>query len=267
MPTPETAPAAEEKQEVDIFGDNQDPEAEAPPAKEEEGDEKKGEQEEEKGDEGGDEEEEESDDSETVEALKAANKAKDESIRNMRRRIKELEKSGGSASDAELELPYPNVKFAKDLTQDERDEMTETELKQHDVLAEMQQRINNDVKKAHEKAVKESESGDDDGDKLDKAEAKDFAKAEALKLAKGKKDVANEILAEYNRFNNEGLTEKQIVENLERANRLRPDYQPPKTQPKKKGKAVKGGSGSDPFGIDTIVEEAAGTGDKETYNL
>jgi len=265
---------AEEKEEVNIFGDNQDPEAEAPPADDsKQGDDDKAKSEPQKGEEDqeddaddGEEEEEGEDGSEAVEALREANKAKDESIRNMRRRIKELEKGGGNASDVEVDLPYKDVKFSKDLSEDERDSMTEIELKQHDQIAEMQTRINNDVLEAHKKAT-EGSGDDDDGEVLDKSESKDFARTQALKLAKGKKKVANEILEEYNRFNNEGLTEAQITENLERANRLRPDYQPPKQQARRKGKAVKSGSKSDPFGVDTIVEEASGSGDKETYNL
>lgn len=268
---------ADEKDSVDIFGD--EPEEATEQAPEEEGDDttkddKKGGEDKKKGDKGDDDDTEDDDDNPVVQALKESNKVKDDSIRAMRRRIKELEKGGGKASDAEVDLPYKSIQWSKDLSEDERDSMTETEIKQMDQIAEMQQRINDDVQKAHDAEVKKAEEADEDddddwdtGEKLDKGEAKKFAKSEALKLAGGDKDVANEILQEYNLFNNEGLTDSQIKERLEKANKLRPDYQPPKMQKKKTGKAAKGNAAADPFGVDTIVEQAAGGDNKETYDL
>lgn len=259
------------KAPVDIFGDAP-VEAEEVPA-EKEGT-KETDKEKEGGKKGDDEGEDEEEDDPRVSALEQANRVKDDNIRAMRKRIKELEKNGKDTSKDEVDLPYKDIKWSKDLPQDERDSMTEAEIRLMDQLAEMQERVNKDVKAAHAKTVEDSQKGDEEDDdddwgeeKLDKSEAKSTARSEALKLAGGDKKIANEILEEYNNFNNDGLTKEQIAERIEKANKLRSDYEPPKEQQKKRGKPAKSSGASDPFGIDKIVEEVAGTGDKDTFAL
>jgi len=264
MPIPDQKPsdvavdvAAADKEAVDIFGDEPATEPQEVAATEEKKDEAKT-----KADPDADAE------TPKEKALREAGEIKDDNLRAMRKRIKELEKGGGKATDDAVDLPYKDVKYSKDLSQDDRDSMTETEIKQMDQIADIQQRVNDDVSKAHTAATTVAEDADDSfEEKLDKGEAKSFARTAALKLAGNDKDIANAILVEYNLFNNEGLSQTDISTRLEKANRMRSDYTPPKQQTHKAGKAIKQSGGGDPFGNDAIVESVTTSGEPGKYSL
>lgn len=184
--------------------------------------------------------------------LEALHGTKDENIKAMREKIKSLEKGGKSegnegAKEGEDkgETMFAEVKFSKDLTQDERDEMTDTEIKLFDETATLKQGMN--------KMFEALKAGQGAGAPTD---LNTTARMEAMALAGGDKDMANQIIEQFNEFNNEGLDADQIKERIAKASKLVPDFTPAKEQEHKQGSAVKKKGGADAFGTDAIIKEA-----------
>lgn len=176
---------------------------------------------------------------------------------------------GAGAGEGNKEgVLFKEIKFSKDLSDDEKDEMTDTELKQFDEIANLKQALNtlnsnlleklSVVNKPEEKAV----------------DLNSVIKDTALELSKdetGKENVemANLIIESAKQFSYEGLTEEQIKERVLNGAKLIPDYKPPKEMNNKRGNSIKNGTGkgdNDPFNIDTIVDEAT-KGSNGGYSL
>lgn len=166
---------------------------------------------------------------------------------------------GGAPED--VLFPADQIKWSKDLTEEQREEMTETEIKQMDELAAM--------KTAQNKMYSEMRAGKKGEGEKKVEDLNNLVQSTARELSKGKDgaentDLANEIIESFKamKFNTEGLSEKEIKERVAIAAGQVPNYKPPKEQPHKRGGAVKAGTDTDdPFGNNKIVEEATKGGD------
>lgn len=171
----------------------------------------------------------------------------------------------GTKSDDKPDLPYKEIKRSKDLSQDERDEMTQSELKMMDQLAEMQEKANQDYLKSIEnKGDKGGDKGDDDDDEEDEGDGEDkkipadFEKNVmklAMEMTGGDSDMANKIIGEFNQFaENYKLDEAGLKERLEKASKLIPGFVMKPT------KTINGSSAGKDTGksfLDEIVDSAS----------
>ena len=158
------------------------------------------------------------------------------------------------------QIPFKVIKRSKELKSEERDEMTDTEILQMDMIADMQER-HNDLWKELRAKTKEKDTSQTT------TNLQELVHTEALLLADGKTDVANQIIDMVKLFNLEGLDEAAIKLRVADAVKLLPDYKPSKEQPTAMGKSVKNNqSSSDPFGVDTIIKEAT-KGNNGSYDL
>jgi hypothetical protein len=180
--------------------------------------------------------------------LEALHGTKDTNIEAMRKKIQSLEKNGVKSEKGDegdkAETMFPQVVFSKDLPKDQLEEMTDTEIKLFDETATLKQGMN--------KMFEAIKSGKD----TTQVDMNTTARAEALRLASNDIKVANQIIEQFNEFNNTGLGEEQIIERVAKASKLIPDYKPPKEQERKDGGAVKKNKGSDPYGVDAIITES-----------
>ena len=170
--------------------------------------------------------------------------------------------------EKDIPVPYKKeeIKFSKDLTEDERDAMTKTEIALFDQLADMKVKANekaiNDFKKEQE-MVKNNEKNKEVTDLNSKV------KEIALTLANNDPTKANEIIESAKRFNLAGLDEATLKTRIEDAQKLLPDYVPPKEQRTitNGGTVVKeNGTKEDPFGSTKIIEQV-NSNSKGTYAL
>lgn len=175
-----------------------------------------------------------------------------EVIKGLEAKIEALGKGkGADGGEAEEDVIYKKdeIKWSKDLTKEERDDMTDTEIKQMDEIARMKE-AQNKLYSAQVKASKGSET-------TKVTDLNNLVQGTAKELAGGNVELANEIIESSKQFSYEGLTETQVKERVMNAAKLLPSYKPPKEQVNRNGAPVKkAGEGSDPFGVDKIVEEA-----------
>jgi len=151
------------------------------------------------------------------------------------------------------ELPFPDVKFSKDLIDDERDGMTDTEIAQMDRLAKMEELENKRFKDSKVTEVKTETKKVEDLNKTVQATAMELAKEQS-----GKEDIAlaNQIIESSKRFALEGLDEATVKARVAEAHKSLPDYKAPAEQKKVNGSSVKGTDASkDPHGVDKIVSD------------
>ena len=200
---------------------------------------------------------------------KNSSDVKSESIRNLRRSRREG-KSDTSGQGSSFEAPWKgeDVTYSKDLPKEQRDKMTDNERKLHDDLVKVREQLNTDAKSRFDADEAKKKEGFNPDVVLDD-EIEDVAKEEALVMAKGDRKKANEIIKQFNKFNNSGLTEAQLVERLTDAARLAgvSASRAPKDQTQmKNGKPVKK-SASDPYGVNAIVDSVASGGVKQNYSL
>ena len=189
-------------------------------------------------------------------------KSKDDNIRAMKDSIKRLEdkiKGGKGEGEEKGEELFKDIKTSKDLTAEQKEEMTDTEIKQMDEIAALKQGMNNlagMIKKGGEKG---------DGGQLD---VNNIVRETAKELAKGDKDTANLIIASVKKFNLEGLSEEEITARVGEAALLVPTYKKPKEQVSGKGgKAAGGGNDTDPYGVDKIVDEVHAKKENKGFEL
>lgn len=184
-------------------------------------------------------------------------------IKTLEAKITELQ--GGKKDDGEV--LHKDIKYSKDLTKEERDEMTDAEIRQMDEIAALKESQNKlyaslNKDKNEDGGEDEGEEGDGEVDDLQKL-VKDTAKT----LSGGDVKMANLIIESAKMFNLAGLDKKTVLARIEAAAKLVPDYKAPKEQPSKPGKPVKGTKeAEDPFGVDAIVE-SVGKGNDGTYAL
>ena len=177
------------------------------------------------------------------------NTSKDDNIRAMAAKIKALEsqakegKGGGGEGGDEL---FKEIKTSKDLTAEQKEEMTDTEIKQMDEIAALKSGMNNLATLIKKGQTKEGGEIDTQG----------IVKDTARDLAAGNKELANQIIESVKQFVLDGLDEEQIIARVGKAATLVSGYKPPKEQPAGgKGKPAGGTGDSDPYGVDKIVEE------------
>ena len=161
---------------------------------------------------------------------------------------------GGAAAQTDFIFDPKNIKRSKDLTKEQREDMTETEIAQMDEIAEMKEAMNKQYADTQKGKKVETETKQSDLQGWVKGAAKELAKKED-----GTEDtaLANLIIESVKQFNLEGLTEAEVKERVLNAAKLVPDYKPPKEQKGARGKTLDGGNkGEDPFGSEKIIEEA-----------
>jgi len=200
-------------------------------------------------------------------------------ISSLKEKIAVLEAGGGTkkedgkTTEGENVL-FKEIKYSKDLTQDERDDMTDTEIKLFDSNATQQEAMNKMFQTIAEGNKSKESAKVEDLNSSANVEAKRLAE-EAIKtnpdLAKDSKELADKIIVEFNEFNNIGITPEKLVERMAKALKNVNGYTPPKeqeikggngNQPVKKG----AGAGDDPFGINKIVE-GVNKGNDGSYSL
>ena len=178
------------------------------------------------------------------------NTSKDENIRAMAAKIKILEtqikgEKGGGEGGGDEAL-FKEIKTSKDLTAEQKEEMTDTEIKQMDEIAALKSGMNNLATLIKKGQTKEGGEIDTQG----------IVKDTARDLAAGNKELANQIIESVKQFVLDGLDEEQIIARVGKAATLVSGYKPPKEQPAGgKGKPAGGTGDSDPYGVDKIVEE------------
>lgn len=188
-------------------------------------------------------------------------------IKRLETEIETLKKGGKTDKNEEgTDVLFKDIKWSKDLTDEERDEMTATEIKQMDEIATMKEAQNKMYAEQQKKGKTEETQKAEDLNSTVRDTALELAKAASE--GKENKDLANEIIEASKMFNLQGLTEKEVVERVKMAAQHVPNYKPPKEQVNKNGKPVKdtAGGGDDPFGTNKIIEEAT-KGSDGTYAL
>lgn len=188
-----------------------------------------------------------------------------EVIKRLENQIREFSEGGAEKKEETPDLPFPEIKWSKDLTDEERGEMTDTEIKQMDEIAKLQQ-MKNDEAILDSKKAKEAET-----QKVESLESS--VKSIAMEIARGESDgkdnveLANQIIESAKLFNLQGLDMDTLKARIASARALLPDYTPPKEQEKPNGAPVKTGvNPSDPHGVEKFVEQAR-TDNDGSYDL
>lgn len=180
---------------------------------------------------------------------------------------KALKENGGKKEDDKVTVPYPEIKRSKDLTEDQREEMTANEIRLMDEAADAKAAANKMVEDAAKEKGKDKDEDDGEGEALKPSE---IIAAEAKILAGGNAEKEREILeaARLTSFN--GLRNKEdIIARLKLgAEKFIPNWQPPKEQVSPTGAtSIKtGADASDPYGNNKIVQEAR-QGSTGNYSL
>jgi uncharacterized protein YciI len=197
-------------------------------------------------------------------------KSKDENIRNMAKKIEALEKAAkggkGEGEGAKPEALFKDVKRSKDLTAEQREEMTETEIKQMDSIADLQEGMNKMADLVAAGAKKPDEG--DGGSALD---VNGTVQDEAKKLAGNDTAMANQIIESFKLlgFNTTDMDEATLRARVATAAKEVSTYKPAKEQSAGvKGKPAGGtGEGDDPYGVDQIVQDASKSRESGGYGL
>lgn len=180
-----------------------------------------------------------------------------EVIKGLQDKIDALTNKSEKKDDAEEDVLFKkeDIKWSKDLTKEEREDMTDTEVKQMDEIAKLKEAQNKIYADGKKKEKESHNSKVEDLQSLVKSSAKELAKKEDGTVDT---DLANQIIENVKQFNLEGLDEATVKVRVETARKLLPDYKAPTEQIKKNGKTVDNTKPSDdPFGVDKIVEEAS----------
>lgn len=194
------------------------------------------------------------------------NKSKDENIRAMKESIKRLEEqvknkggTGKENEDGQKTILFKEIKTSKDLTEDQKEEMTDTEIKQMDEIAGLKTALNQ-LADMMSKTNKEKEDG--------QLDANNIVRNTAKELAKGNKELTNQIIESVKDFNLQGLSEEEIEARVNKAALFVPNYKKPKEQATGQGGKPAGGlNDSDPYGVDKIVEEVHKKRENKSFDL
>lgn len=192
-------------------------------------------------------------------------------ISKLQDKITKLEVGGGKKDeDGKPEPMFKDIKTSKDLTQEQKDNMTDTEIAlfdenalQKEAMNKMFETIANLGKDTKDQKAETEKEKVDDLNSSANAEATKLAD-EAIKtnpeLAKDAKELADKIIVEFKEFNNEGITAEKLIERMKKALNNVSGYTPPKEQENKGGgnNPVKkqNGTGSDPFNVDKEIAKA-----------
>lgn len=197
------------------------------------------------------------------EASETLHAKKDADIRAMAEKIKAYEKGNGGApqggQEQEGDVPFKEIKTSKDLTEDEKDEMTDAEIKALDEMAELKKTIN--TMHLAQKAGASSEALD----------VNKTVKENALALADNDADKANQIIEAFNgsKFNTAEMTAEDIQKAVEMVATTVTGYKKPKEDAIRGGggKPPIGGTKTDPHGVDAIVDSVTKQAGGGTYSL
>lgn len=176
--------------------------------------------------------------------------------------IKDLSKTIENLKSGKTETPegdnvlFKDIKFSKDLSDEERDDMTDTEIKQMDTIAEMQT--------THNRLYSESVAKEKESQTKQVEDVNSTIKELATEITMGEDEkpnveMANKVIESFKSlgFNIDGKTKDELKKLVEISAKEIPDYKPAKENKKVTTKTVKAGATpDDPFGNNAIVEEA-----------
>lgn len=164
-------------------------------------------------------------------------------------------KGGGDDKNKDGEFVlFKDIKRSKDLKPEEREAMTEQEIRHMDEMADMKDAQNKMYAEMMGGKKKDAETGVEDRNKAVREEALSLAKASS---GKDDTELANKIIEAFNLYDQTKIKPEQVKEFVARAAGTVSTYKAPKEGKQIRGGAVKeGGGGSDPHGVDKIVEEA-----------
>lgn len=175
-------------------------------------------------------------------------------------------KGGGDDKNKDGEFVlFKDIKRSKDLKPEERENMTEAEIRQMDENADIKDGQNKIYAEMMGGKKKEETGAVEDRNNAVRTEAMALAKASA-----GKEDtaLANQIIEAFNMYDQSKIKPEQVKEFVLKAASGLSTYKAPKDAKTIKGNAVKdGGDGSDPHNVDKIVEEAHKAGKGGGYAL
>lgn len=197
------------------------------------------------------------------EFMKMQNSVSDMStnLKNQNSIIERLSKENadlkGKKAEETVQLPYDpkTIKRSKDLTEDERDEMTKKEIQFMDERADAMEAANKAVLEASKTKTETKEP------EADPNEPKAILASEIEALSAGDAERKREIIEASKFVSFEGLkTKEEIAARLKiAAEKFIPNYTPPKEQATASGKAVAQTGGLNAFAEnDKIIKEAQG---------
>lgn len=173
----------------------------------------------------------------------------------------------------EGEVLFKDIKTSKDLTTEQKEDMTDTEIALYDRNAQLETAMNGLFTAIKEQGKTTETAKVEDLNSSAKMEASKLAE-EAIKanpeLAKDTQELVNKIIVEFNEFNNEGISPEKLAQRVKKALNNVEGYKAPKEQkaPDGSGKnAVKDKNGvKDTSKIDNIVKNVNVNNTGE-YNL
>lgn len=187
-------------------------------------------------------------------------------ITKLENKISELSSTKQPSAVEEL---FSDIKTSKDLTTEQREEMTDTEIALMDQNANLQKAMNKISQTISEKNKAGEEEKVENLNYSSRSEATKLA-TEAIKanpaLSDNVSELTDKILLEFKEFNNDQITPDVLVTRMAKSLNNVNGYTPPKereTVATGGTNAVKsaGEKGQDPFGNDIIVEEASKNND------
>lgn len=194
-------------------------------------------------------------------------KGQNDVIGRLRSQIDELSKNTGGAK--EPEEMFNNIKTSQDLTTEQREEMTETEIALMDQNATTQKAINEILRTLSAKNKAGEDEKVENLNYSSRSEATRLAE-EAIKtnpsLAGNASELTDKILLEFKEFNNEQITPDVLISRMSKALNNVQGYTAPKeqesvptggTHPVKSG----GSDEKDPFGNELLIEQATKSND------
>jgi len=183
-------------------------------------------------------------------------------------------KGGGEGGAEDADAMFKDIKFSKDLTEDERDDMTATEIALYDANANNQVAMNKmfaTINKGQKTADEQKVTDLNSSATIEATRIATEAFTANPELATNATELKDKIIVEFNEFNNEGITPEKLVERMQKALNNVHGYKAPKEQEKKGGNgsgAVKDGEGG---GKDTSVVDSIVSGitkaNEGGYNL
>jgi hypothetical protein len=216
-----------------------------------------------------------------LKASEDLHKTKDSNIEAMRVKLEKYEKGEivppkqkaeeDKKKAEEAAVLFKEIKTSKDLTKEQKEEMTDTELAQFDEIATLKGGMNQlaSMIAGMKTTTEEKPAGDKPEDKTQAVEnLQKLVKDTAKELAGDDVNMANLIIESSKQFSFEGLNDEQAKERVLAAAKLLPDYKPAKERTVKPGKpAGSGGTDKDPYNIDKIVDEVHNTKESGAYSL
>jgi len=149
-------------------------------------------------------------------------------------RIAELTRAN-PIDESKFTYQKADIKFSKDLTASEREEMTQAEIDMMDKTAKAQMKVyEHEMKQATEARDAEVKSEveaevEDGGKKLDSTERKSVIDTTIGAMAKGDSERERELREVIKKLNLTGMSEEQVKATIEQdAPKLLPNYTPPK---------------------------------------